>query len=184
MRQQMAALKEQLDKQEIVSDHLIREIMKAKTKDINSTKNMCYTCAVIAFICFPLNSFTHTWSWTFTAVTALMLIFCLGATVYIHRPVDKLNLMTTDLATVARVMAKFKKQYDDWLHYVTPALLIPWITWACYEFAWKRCPEEMNPLWFTLPIFIGGGIGGAVGYYYHRKAVNAAKDILKQIEEK
>lgn len=184
MRQQMAALKEQLDKQEIVSDHLIREIMKAKTKDINSTKNMCYTCAVIAFICFPLNSVTHTWSWTFTAVTALMLIFCLGATVYIHRPVDKLNLMTTDLATVARVMAKFKKQYDDWLHYVTPALLIPWITWACYEFAWKRCPEGMNPLWFTLPIFIGGGIGGAVGYYYHRKAVNAAKDILKQIEEK
>ena len=42
----------------------------------------------------------------------------------------------------------------------------------------------MNPLWFTLSIFIGGGTGGAVGYYYHRKAVNAAKDILKQIEEK
>ena len=33
MRQQMAALKEQLDKQEIVSDRLIREIMKAKKKD-------------------------------------------------------------------------------------------------------------------------------------------------------
>jgi hypothetical protein len=41
MRQQMAALKEQLDKQEIVSDRLIREIMKAKKKDINSTKNVC-----------------------------------------------------------------------------------------------------------------------------------------------
>ena len=39
MRQQMAALKEQLDKQEIVSDRLIREIMNAKKKDINSTKN-------------------------------------------------------------------------------------------------------------------------------------------------
>ena len=80
MRQQMAALKEQLDKQEIVSDRLIREIMKAKTKDIRSTKNVCYVCVVIAFICFPLNSFTETWSWTFTAVTALMLIFCLAAT--------------------------------------------------------------------------------------------------------
>ena len=58
MRQQMAALKEQLDKQEIVSDRLIREIMKAKKKDINSTKNVCYVCVVIAFICFPLNSLT------------------------------------------------------------------------------------------------------------------------------
>ena len=40
MRQQMAVLKEQLDKQEIVNDRLIRETMKTKSKDIRSTKNV------------------------------------------------------------------------------------------------------------------------------------------------
>lgn len=39
MRQQMAVLKEHLDNQEIVSDQLLREVMKMKTKDINYTKN-------------------------------------------------------------------------------------------------------------------------------------------------
>ena len=183
MRQQMAALKEQLNKQEIVNDHLIREIMKVKNKDISKTKNVCFIAAIIAFLTFPFNTFTHAWSWTFTAVTGAMLIFCTIATIYIHRPVDKLNYMTSDLATVARVMTKFKKQYDNWLHYVTPALIIPWLGWACYEFAWKNCPEGLNPLWMTLPIIIGAAIGGAIGYYYHCKAVNAAKDILEQIEE-
>ena len=183
MRQQMAALKEQLNKQEIVNDHLIREIMKVKNKDISKTKNVCFIAAIIAFLTFPFNTFTHAWSWTFTAVTGAMLIFCTIATIYIHRPVDKLNYMTSDLATVARVMTKFKKQYDNWLHYVTPALIIPWLGWACYEFAWKNCPEGLNPLWMTLPIIIGAAIGGVIGYYYHCKAVNAAKDILEQIEE-
>ena len=28
-----------------------------KKKDINSTKNVCYVCVVIAFICFPLGQF-------------------------------------------------------------------------------------------------------------------------------
>ena len=183
MRLQMAALKGQLDKQEIVSDHLIRKIMKMRTKDINSTKNMCIFAAIIGFIMFPLNSIAHSWSWAFTIATGAMLLFCVIATIYIHRPVEKLNYMTSDLATVARVMAHFKKQYDNWLHYVTPALIIPWLGWACYEFAWKNCPEGLNPLWMTLPIIIGAAIGGAIGYYYHCKAVNAAKDILEQIEE-
>ena len=183
MRQQMAALKEQLNKQEIVNDHLIREIMKVKTKDISKTKNFCIVAAIIAFLTFPLNSVTNSWSWTFTAATGAMVLFCLVATIYIHRPVDRLNYMTCDLATVARVMARFKKQYDNWLHYVSPSILIPWICWASYEFAWKNCPEDMNPLWLMLPVIIGATIGGLVGYYYHRKAVNAAKDILRQIEE-
>jgi hypothetical protein len=184
MRQQMAALKEQLNKQEIFNDQFIREIMKVKTKDISKTKNVGLIAAIFVLIIYPWFSFTNFLSWTFTAATCAMIIFCAIATVYIHRPVDKLNYMTSDLATVARVMAKFKKQYDDWLHYVTPALLIPWISWACYEFAWKKCPEGLNPLGLTLPILLGAAIGGIIGYHFHRKAVNAAKSILEQIEEK
>ena len=42
LRNQFAILKDQLKKQEIVSDHLLRETMKAKKRNINSTKRMCY----------------------------------------------------------------------------------------------------------------------------------------------
>ena len=55
LRNQFAILKDQLKKQEIVSDHLLRETMKAKKRNINSTKRMCYACAVIALGLTPLN---------------------------------------------------------------------------------------------------------------------------------
>ena len=48
LRNQFAILKEQLKKQEIVSDHLLRETMKAKRSKINSTKRMCYVCVAVA----------------------------------------------------------------------------------------------------------------------------------------
>ena len=187
MRNQYATLKEELKKQEIVSDRLLRETMKVKKKDINSTKRMVYTCAVIGLLLYPMNSLTNRpWSLGFTIATCLMLVLCAIATYYIHKPVDQLNLMRDDFATVARVMAKFKKQYDDWLHYVAPALIIPWLLWACHDVAWRNAPEGTSPkllLVLALPLFFGAAIGALIGYYYHRKAVNAAQDIIDEIED-
>jgi hypothetical protein len=183
MRQQMAVLKEHLDNQEIVSDQLLREVMKMKTKDINYTKNAVVGAAVFGLLIIPLSMLLDVWSLPFTIATCLMMVFCAVATYWIHRPVEQLNFMTTDLATVARVMATFKKHYDNWLHYVAPALLIPWLSWACYEMGWKFAPEGSNPWLMFLPVIIGAAIGAMIGYRYHCKAVNAAQSILDQIEE-
>ena len=186
LRTQYATLKEQLNRQEIVSDRLLRETMKRKKKDINSSKRLVYGCAIFVLLIYPLNSYAKAWSWPFTIATCLMILFCAVATWYIHKPVDKLNFMCDDFATVARVMAKFRKQYNDWLHYVTPILLTPWILWACYDFAWKNAPAGTSP-WLlaalTIPLLIGGIVGGIIGCHYHRKAVDAARDIINEIEE-
>lgn len=183
LRNQFAILKDQLKKQEIVSDHLIRETMKAKKSNINSTKRMCYACAVIAVLFTPMNFYSHAWSLPFCIVTCLMMLFCAVATYFIHKPVDNLNFMTDDFATVAHVMARFKKQYDMWLYYVTPVIMIPWLGWAFYDGGFRHASEGMNPWYLIIPMIIGGSIGLAVGLYFHFKAVNAAKDIIKQIEE-
>jgi len=54
-------------------------------------------------------------------------------------------------------------KYEDWLHYVAPALIIPWLVWACYELAWKNAPEGINPVWLRIPLIDGAAIGGLVG---------------------
>ncbi len=182
LQNQFAILKQQLNKQEIISDRLLRETMKLRTKDINKIKSVSNFAAVFCLLIYPLLYFAHVWSLAFTIVTCLMMVFCILATYYIHRPVDELNLMRDDLSSVARVMAKFKRQYDNWLLYVTPTLMIPWLAWACYEFAWQHVPEGVNPWIMTIPLIIGAVIGLLIGYYYHRKAVNAAQDIYDEIE--
>ncbi len=154
LRNQFAILKEQLNKQEIVNDRLLRETMKAKKRDINSSKNLEYGCVLFCLFILPLNWYTRTWSLPFTIATALLLIVCVVSTHFIHKPVDSLNFLKDDFATVARVMAKFKKQYDCWLYYVTPVLLTPWIAWACYDFAWRRALEGVNPWLMCIPLLV------------------------------
>ena len=183
MRNQFAILKEQLNKQEIVNDHLLRKTMKAKRRDINSTKRLVFILALLCLLLYPINYVNHMWSLAFTIASFAIVAFATVATWYIHKPVEELNFMKDDFTTVARVMAKFKKQYDNWLRYVAPTLIIPWIIWACYEFAWKNAPAGSNPWLLSLPVIVGVIIGGLVGIRYHFKAVNAAQDILDEIEE-
>ena len=183
LRNQYAILKEQLNKQEIVNDHILRNTIKTKKSDINTTKRLVIVCALLGMFIFPANYLLHMWSMAFTIATCLMVAFAAVATYYIHKPVDGLNFMKDDFSTVARVMARFKKQYDNWLRYVAPSLIIPWITWACYEMAWKNAPAGSNPWIMILPLLVGCLIGGIIGIWFHFKAANAAQDIIDQIEE-
>jgi hypothetical protein len=182
LRNQFAFLKQQLEKQEIVSDRLLRKAMEGKTLDISYTKKTVYSAAIFCLILYPFTYITHMWNLSFALATCAMVIFCAVCTYYIHRPVERLDFMRDDFTTVARVMARFKKQYNDWLHYVTPILLIPWLSWACYDFAWVHGPKRINPWLLALPLIFGGIIGAIIGYRNHRKAVNAAQDILDEIE--
>lgn len=183
MRKQIAILKGKLDKQEIVNEQLLRRTLKTKVSAIDSSERTSVVAGVLCLILFPLVAHEGIFSWPLAVATCLMMVFCIGATIYIHRPIHETNLMTENLATVARVMDRFKRQYDFWLHYITPTLILPWLTWACYEYGWQRAPEGMNPWMLVLPLLIGGAIGFCIGYYKHRKAVNAARNIIEQIEE-
>ena len=183
MRNQIALLKQKLDHQEIVNDHLLRETMRSRMGTINFAKVKSYICVGVCILLYPMLSYTGACSNAFVIATCAMMLFCAFGTYYVHRPVDRMNLMTEDLATVAKVMAKFRKQYDQWLYYVTPTLLVPWLSWAVYEFAWKNAPEEVNHWMMTLPILIGAVIGLLIGYAWHRKAVDTADNIIRQIEE-
>lgn len=183
MRNQFAILKEQLNKQEIVNDHLLRKAMKSKNKEISRTKRVVFVSALSCLIILPVTYVSHIWSLAFAIATLAMVAFSAAATYYIHKPVEELNFMRDDFATVARVMAKFKKQYDNWLRYVAPTMIIPWAFWACYEFAWKNAPAGTNPWLMSLPLIVGVIVGGLIGVKLHFKAVNAAQDILDEIEE-
>lgn len=182
IRNQFAILKDQLNNQEIISDRLIRETMKIKHKDISDSKRTMYLCAVISLSFYPLNAMVHAWSNTFTIVTCLLILLCAAGAYYIHKPVEELNLMRDDFSSVARVMARFKKQYNDSMCYLAPVIIIPYFLWACYEFAWKGSPAGTITWQNVVLLLAGAAIGGLIGYYYHSKAVNAAQDIIDEIE--
>ena len=103
MRDQITLLKQKLDRQEIVNDSLLREAMRGRMGAINWTKYKSYICVALCIIFYPVMSWAGVFSNAFVFATCAMMLFCAYGTYYVHRPVDRMDLMTDDLATVAKV---------------------------------------------------------------------------------
>lgn len=182
MRNQIAILRQKLDKEEIVNDRLLRDAMKQKARSIDYTKRRAVQGAILAIVLWIGCAWAGLFSVPLSIVTCLSMVFSIWKTYRIHRPVERMDIMTDDLKTVASVMSTFKKEYDNWIKYYTPTFTIIWVPWACYDYGIRNAPEGVNPFWFALPLLVGAVIGGFIGYRYHKKAVNAAKSIIEQIE--
>lgn len=183
MRQQLTFLREKLEDQQIVNDHLMRVSMRQRSRDIKRSERFSYRVGAIALILYPIIARAGMFSILFCTVTCLMMLFCIGATVYVNRPINRTDLMTADLATVAAIMKRFRRQSNMWIRYVTPTLIIPWLTWACCEYLERNNPNHLHPAYIVTPLIMGAAIGGFIGYRRHRTSVQAAEDILEQIEK-
>ena len=178
MRNQFAILKEQLDKQEIVSDRLLRETMKAKSNGIRNVKFSSYLWCSLGLIFIPILYFTHMTSLVFIIATYLMVVVAIVSTYYLHKPIDKLNFMKDDIATIAHVMAEYRKQYTQKDLIIALLVFIFWYIWFCYEI-WKH--NHTNPWLYVFFVLVGGIWGGISGYKDCRKAMNAAQEIIDGI---
>ena len=162
------------------SNTISYEMMEAKTKDIIYLKRYEYfEGTILGLFLLPLLRVLIPCSHAFIGATCLVLVISMTGIYFIYKPIGKLNGMENDLASVAYVMAKFKKQISNWERYVIPALLIPWIAWAIYEFAWKGSAS-----WIAiLGGIYGAVIGGIKSFKVYHKAVDAAQEIIDDIEK-
>ena len=179
MRNQFAILKEELGKQEIVSDSLLRNTMNRKSRAFNDVKKIGYAWAIVALPLLFTLYLTHLTSLAFVIATYLLVGICFVSIYHIHKPVDKLNYMKDDLGTVANVMAAFKKQYSRGLSN-TLVICVLWAIWFCYEL-WRH--NHTNPWLYVFFVLVGGIWGGISGYKDCRKAMNAAQEIVNEIEK-
>lgn len=185
LRNQIALLKQKLDNQEIVNDRMLRMTMQTKVNTIiHRMERRSIASAVFVILMFPVMYFFIGFHLVFCIFTSLMMLFCISATLYMHRPMHKTDFMSADLATVAYEMTRLKRRYKNWLHYVTPTLLFPWLLWGCYEYCQVNHVDPLSKEGFMIyfPLLVGSAIGGVIGYTWHRKAVNTAESIIHQIE--
>lgn len=181
MRNQIAILRNKLDQQEIVNDRLLRNAMQTKVNKMNSNETKLIVLAAFCCVLYPIMHFTIGISWPLVLVTVAMMIFTAAATVYIHHPLHKADLMCDNLATVSGIMARFKRQYDQWLHYVCPTIITPWLAWFCYEYTEILGLTGTSRWWCVGYILICGFIGFLIGYAMHRRTVNLAEEVIRQI---
>lgn len=182
MRAQLNILRDKLNSQQIVNNRLMRETMKSKVSGINKNETRVIVLGIFCCLIYPVLHYCSGISWTTVIATVVMMVFTIGATVYIHHPLHQTDLMSADMASVARIMARFKKQYQQWLHIVCPIIITPWMAWFCYDYT-EAMGIQGNFRWYIIGFFLFCGFCGfLIGYLWHRKTVNLAQDIIRQIE--
>lgn len=159
---------------------MLREAMhrKAITININAWGSVFASVVVIlvAIFVFPKNGV----SLYFCGGTILMMLVCDFFTWKYHKNVNR-KTMNGDLLTVAKTMKKLKHDYQNWVKYGV-AMVVIWLGWFSVEVAvvagsWKTALSTI------ISLVVGGLVGSVCGLLMHKKVVDTADEIIRQIEE-
>lgn len=181
MRQQMQTLKQKLQQQEIVNDRMIRHSMK---KTVGSINRRYLAVMIICVLMIPysywafvqLNGFSLAF-WIFTCVVMLV---CLGGTIYNKLKLNESNMMTRNLLDVRRSVASAKKFDANWLFLAVPMILV-FLGWFMYE-AYQMVGGAIDN-WLLWVGCIGAVIGAIFGFSLHYRTQTQYQEIIDQIED-
>ena len=181
MRQQLDTLKEKLNQQDILNDHIIRRSMK---KDVNNITRHYYIIIAIGLLMVPYGYWCFVklcgLSYFFWIATSIFMLICAGATFYNSRKISDPELMSHSLVEARKKVASAKKFESNWLLFGIPAVIL-WISWFFYEIYQIQGGD------FNNGFFWGGCVGGIIGAFFgikmHFKTQRQYQDIIDQIED-
>jgi len=181
MRQQLTTLKDKLNQQEILNDHIIRRSMK---KEVNNITRRYNIIMLIGLLMVPYGYWCFVklcgLSILFWIATSIFMLICAGATFYNSRKISDPGLMTHSLIEARKKVASAKKFESDWLLFGIPAVIL-WISWFFYEIYQIQGGDFNNG--FFWGGCIGGIIGAICGIKMHFKTQHQYQEVIDQIED-
>lgn len=186
MRQQMTELKQQLDRQEIVNEQLLRQSMTSKMSWIKR-----YVWLEIAFIPIvllilaPIHAMLGL-SWWLYGFLAVMLVVDVAADWRINR-VDRNQLLTGNLVEASRRLTAMKRQ-RAWAFVLGIVGVVIWIAWFLFELKLAQGIQANDFLnGFAQGGLVGGIIGAVIGLIaaiiIFNKMQRTNDEVLAQIDQ-
>ena len=181
MREQLAALKEKLNKQEMVNDRLIRDILIKKKKNVD--KNI-WIVGICGLFTVTIGNWTFSdlgvSTWFLIGTTVLMLAGFL-LTIIPHNWVKKADIQSGNLLVAAKQARRLRKLYKD-LEIIGIVLAVIGLAWLFVEFS--AVIENKQMLYILVgAAAIGGIIGGIIGLVLSRKTIHTLDEMIQEIEE-
>ena len=186
MRQQMTELKQQLDRQEIVNERLLRQSMTSKMSWIKRYIWLeIAMIPVVLLILAPIHAMLGL-SWWLYGFLALMLVVDVAADWRINH-VDRNQLLTGNLVEASRQLTLMKKQ-RAWAFVLGIVGVIVWIVWFLIELKHAQGIQNIDFLnGFAQGGFLGGIIGGVLGLIaaiiIFRKMQRTNDEVISQIDQ-
>ncbi|MBR3031018.1 MAG: YtxH domain-containing protein [Bacteroidales bacterium] len=178
MQEQMKELREKLESQKIVNDSLLRKSFRQNASRLKSKANIPLIFGVAAILLAPsyLNIGA---SWISVVVTWVLMLICIVATIICNRHIPQ---MDRDLVTAAEELTKFKKFHAEWLKFAIPAIII-WLGILIWDILRGEQMSQAESIGFFAGLAVGATLGLIIGLKMRRDQLDAADDLLDQIED-
>jgi hypothetical protein len=181
MRAQMALLQEKLNKEEILTDNLLKQAMTGKMSTINRYKWVVLIASIFALTFGNMSWYQIGLPLRFLIGTSVLMVVAVVVMWIIHAKMDERDIIDGNMLEVAKNAKKLKMQYITWQRIGYP-LIVLWLAWFAYEVMSLNADKEY--LWgLLIASTVGGVIGGIWGHMMNRKVLRACDDLIRQIEE-
>lgn len=178
LREQIALLKDKLQRQQIISERAIAEAAQKHIGKLNRAGVVYVFFGVFAVVYCSWAFHRFGFSDEFVIGTAIFLAACAVGTMYAHWGLRSVDVASGNLVEIASRLLKFRKIYSNWHFYTVPTLLL----W-CY-FLYKDAYRMLNNSeGFLLAGIVGGTIGGAIGLWRHFKTLREADKAIASIKD-
>lgn len=178
MRQQMAVLKQKLERQEIVNEQLIRQSIREKVTRINQKYKLDYYIIPVVLFLIVLSAINHYMPQPVVIATCIYIIVTSAYMIWAKLDLRNSHVMTENLLETQRKVALAKQRHRAYYKY-SNVLLVVWTLW----FIWEIIPKEGASKLPFICAMIGGAGGILMAFRGYKKAQSRYQEILEQIEE-
>lgn len=178
MQQQMQQLREKLNKEQIINERLLQKSCRQTVDRLKFKSNLPIVFAIIAILCSPAYLSFGLSPW-FLILTCVLMLVSIVATILTNRHIPQ---MDKDLVTATNELTRYKKIHAEWLKYSIPALIV-WVGCLIWGFLRNQTISKVEFYGFIAGISTGLILGILLGLKIRRDQLNAADELISQIEE-
>ncbi len=179
MQEQMQQLRDKLDNQKIVNERILKKSCSQTASRLRFKANLPILFGAAAMLMMPALRIYGV-SIGFIIFTWVLMLVCIVATILTNRHIPQ---MDRDLVTATQELTRFKKIHAEWIKFAIPMIIV-WVGYLCWDLF--RNGSGIDPMLrygFLAGIVTGVILGGLLGFKLRRDQLNAADELLNQIEE-
>ena len=178
LREQIALLKDKLQRQQIISERAISDAAQKGIGKLNTMGTISMVFGVFAVVYCTIAFHQMGFSTAFVIGTAIFLGLCALATIYTHCSLRPIDVANGNLVEIMQKLIRFRKIYSYWHVYSIPALLV-WCFFLYYDA--RQILDDPTP--FLIGGAVGGVLGAILGLKRYFKVMRETDAVIERINE-
>ena len=178
MQEQMKQLRDKLENEKVINQRIMRRTCSMTANRLKVKANAPILLGVAAILLSP--SYLQLGASLYTVIiTCVLMLVCIAATIICNRHIPS---MDSDLVTAAEELTKFKKFHAEWIKFALPAVVV-WVGIVVWDVLRGAEMSQTQSIAFLCGVAVGVILGGLLGLKLRRQQMDAADELLEQIEE-